>query len=39
VREASHTWHIPVEIVDTDPAAHEPWVEAMKAAVARLLAA
>jgi nucleoside-diphosphate-sugar epimerase len=39
VREASHTWHIPVEIVDTDPAAHEPWVEAMTAAVARLLAA
>jgi threonine dehydrogenase-like Zn-dependent dehydrogenase len=39
VREASHTWHIPVEIVDSDPAAHEPWVEAMKAAVARLLAA
>jgi nucleoside-diphosphate-sugar epimerase len=39
VREASQTWHIPVEIVDTHPAAHEPWVEAMTAAVARLLAA
>jgi hypothetical protein len=37
VREASQTWHIPVEIVDTDPAAPEDWVEAMKAAVARLL--
>ena len=39
VREASQTWHIPVEIVDTDPAAHEPWLEAMKEAVDRLLAA
>ena len=37
VREASKTWHIPVEIVDTDPAAHEPWLEAMKEAVERLL--
>jgi len=37
VREASQTWHIPVEIVDIDPAAPEDWVEAMKAAVARLL--
>ena len=37
VRDASHTWHIPAEIVDTDPAAHEAWLEAMKAAVARLL--
>ena len=39
VREASHTWHIPVEIVDTDPAAPEDWLEAMKAAVDRHLAA
>jgi uncharacterized protein YbjT (DUF2867 family) len=39
VREASHTWHIPVEIVDTDPAAREAWLEAMTAAVDRLLAA
>jgi nucleoside-diphosphate-sugar epimerase len=37
VREASQTWHIPVEIVDADPAAHEPWLEAMKEAVERLL--
>ncbi|MGZ8482137.1 MAG: NAD(P)H-binding protein [Candidatus Limnocylindria bacterium] len=39
VREASQTWHIPVEIVDTDPAAHDAWLEAMTAAVERLLAA
>jgi hypothetical protein len=38
VREASRTWHIPVEIVDTHPAAHEAWVGAMRAAVERLLA-
>ena len=37
VRQASQTWHMPVEIVDTDPAAHEAWVEAMRAAVERLL--
>jgi uncharacterized protein YbjT (DUF2867 family) len=37
VRESSHTWHIPAEIVDTDPAAHEAWLDAMKAAVDRLL--
>jgi hypothetical protein len=39
VREASHTWHIPVEIVDTDPAAHDAWIEAMTRAVERLLTA
>jgi hypothetical protein len=39
VREASQTWHIPVEIVDTDPASPEDWLEAMTAAVDRLLAA
>ena len=39
VREASQTWHIPVEIVDTDAAEHDAWVEAMKTAVERLLAA
>jgi nucleoside-diphosphate-sugar epimerase len=39
VREASQTWHMPVEIVDTDPAAAEDWLEALKEAVARLLAA
>ena len=37
VREASRTWHIPVEIVDTDPAAHQAWLDAMTAAVERLL--
>ena len=37
VREASRTWHIPVEIVDTDPAANEAWLHAMTAAVERLL--
>jgi hypothetical protein len=37
VREASQTWHIPVEIVETDPAAAEDWLEAMKEAVDRLL--
>jgi nucleoside-diphosphate-sugar epimerase len=37
VREASQTWHIPVEIVDTHPASPEHWLEAMMAAVARLL--
>ena len=39
VREASQTWHIPVEVVDADPAAHEAWLEAMTAAVERLLTA
>jgi nucleoside-diphosphate-sugar epimerase len=37
VREASHTWHIPAEIVDTDPGDHDAWLEAMRAAVGRLL--
>jgi hypothetical protein len=39
VRDASRTWHIPVEIVTTDPAAHEAWLGAMKEAVERLLSA
>jgi hypothetical protein len=39
VREASQTWHIPVEIVSTDPAAHEGWLEGMRASIDRLLAA
>jgi prephenate dehydrogenase len=38
VREASRTWHIPAEIVKTDPGSHEQWVAAMQAAVERLLA-
>jgi uncharacterized protein YbjT (DUF2867 family) len=37
VRDASHTWHIPAEIVDADPTDHEAWLEAMKGAVGRLL--
>jgi hypothetical protein len=37
VRDASHTWHIPAEIVDADPAAHDAWLEAMAASVNRLL--
>jgi nucleoside-diphosphate-sugar epimerase len=39
VRDASQIWHIPVEIVDADPASHEDWLEAMKVAVERLLTA
>jgi len=39
VREASQTWHMPVEVVDADPVAHEAWLEAMTAAVERLLTA
>jgi hypothetical protein len=37
VRDASHTWHIPAEIVDADPASHEEWLKAMQAAIDRLL--
>jgi hypothetical protein len=37
VRDASQTWHIPVEIVDADPASHEDWLAQMNAAVDRLL--
>jgi uncharacterized protein YbjT (DUF2867 family) len=39
VREASHTWHMPVEVVSTDPTAQEAWLEAMTASIDRLLAA
>jgi uncharacterized protein YbjT (DUF2867 family) len=39
VREASETWHIRVEIVSTDAAAHQAWLEAMKASIERLLTA
>jgi hypothetical protein len=39
VSEASQTWHIPAEIVDEDPSAHEAWLEAMTAAVERILTA
>lgn len=33
VRTASHTWHIPTAIVDTDPAQIDAWLPAMKGAV------
>ena len=39
VRTASHTWHIPVEVVTADPASHAAWVQAMEDAVTRLLTA
>src|SRR5918997_5689227 len=38
VRDASQTWHMPVEVVTADPAVHEVWLGAMKEAVERLLA-
>jgi hypothetical protein len=38
VREASRTWRIPVEVVDTDPGSHGEWLAAMEEAVGRLLA-
>jgi hypothetical protein len=37
VRTASQTWHIPVEIVAVDPASREEWLQAVTAAVKRLL--
>ena len=37
VREASRTWHMPVEVVSADPAAHEAWLAAMRTSVDRLL--
>jgi hypothetical protein len=37
VRDASLTWHIPSQVVATDPADHEAWLAAMKEAVERLL--
>jgi hypothetical protein len=37
VRRASAVWHIPVEVVEEDPAEHEAWLGAMTGAVARLL--
>jgi NADP-dependent 3-hydroxy acid dehydrogenase YdfG len=37
VREASACRRIPVEVVGEDPAAHQEWLAAMTAAVARLL--
>ena len=37
VREAAAIWRIPVEVIETGPADHEAWLEAMTAAVGRLL--
>ena len=37
VREAGERWRIPVEVVPEDPADHERWLGAMRAAVGRLL--
>jgi nucleoside-diphosphate-sugar epimerase len=37
VRTAAETWHIPVEIVEADPADHGAWLAAMVAATQRLV--
>ena len=37
VRSAAKTWRIPVEVVDSDPADLDPWLEAMTAATQRLV--
>jgi nucleoside-diphosphate-sugar epimerase len=37
VREASATWSIPAEVVEEDPADHPAWLQALSAAVGRLL--
>jgi uncharacterized protein YbjT (DUF2867 family) len=39
VRTASHTWHIPAEVVTVDPAEHEAWLAAMTEGVERVLTA
>ena len=39
VRTASHTWHIPSEVVTADPAEHAAWLAAMREAVERVLGA
>lgn len=39
VGRARDTWNVPVEVVEQDPADHVGWVEAMAAAVERVLAA
>ena len=39
VRDAAQTWHIRGEVVSTDPADYEAWLEAMKEAVQRTLSA
>ena len=37
VRAAAERWRMPAEVVEADPAAHEAWLAAMRAAVERLL--
>ncbi len=37
VRQASATWHMPVEVVTESPDDHAAWLEAMRAAVGRIL--
>jgi uncharacterized protein YbjT (DUF2867 family) len=37
VRSAAETWHIPVEVVEADPADFDLWLEAMTAATQRLV--
>ena len=39
VRGASRIWRMRVAVVSADPAAHEAWLEAMKAAVERMMSA
>jgi hypothetical protein len=34
---AHETWRVPLELLEADPADHEPWREEARAAVARLL--
>ena len=38
VRAAAQRWRMPAEVVEADPADHEGWLAAMRAAVGRLLA-
>jgi nucleoside-diphosphate-sugar epimerase len=37
VRAAAERWRIPAEVVETDPADHDAWLAATRAAVERLL--
>lgn len=37
VRRANATWGMPVEVVEADPAEHDAWLAAMRAAVQRVL--
>ena len=37
VRAAAERWRMPAEVVEADPAEHEAWLAAMRAAVERLL--